>query len=112
MEKLPLAQILIFGPDSSLQHEYELSRVIIIYNNTKHKYLTLICLLHRIKYTWMIPGINQPKKNTTMAEPFAGSSNMAIANQLTTPPGAYAEGLTKGGVAGFYIIVLTGQEKN
>jgi hypothetical protein len=27
-----------------------------------------------------------------MVEPFAWSSSMAIANQLTPPPGAYAEG--------------------
>jgi hypothetical protein len=40
----------------------------------------------------MILRINEPKKNTTMVEPFAGSSGMAIANQLTPPPGAYAEG--------------------
>ncbi len=44
----------------------------------------------------MIPGINQPKKNTTMVEPFVLSSSMAIANQLTPPPGAYVEGADRG----------------
>jgi hypothetical protein len=39
----------------------------------------------------MIPGINQQKKNTTMVEPFSGSSGMAIANQLTPSPGAYVQ---------------------
>jgi hypothetical protein len=48
------------------------------------------------KYAWIILGINQPKKNTTMVEPFAGSSSMAIANQLTPPLGAYAEGADQG----------------
>jgi hypothetical protein len=31
-----------------------------------------------------------------MVEPFAGSSSMAIAKQLTPPPGAYAEGADQG----------------
>jgi hypothetical protein len=31
-----------------------------------------------------------------MVEPFAGSSSMAIANQLTLPPGAYTEGDDQG----------------
>jgi hypothetical protein len=44
----------------------------------------------------MIPGINQPKKNTTMVEPFSGSSGMAIENQLTPPLGGYAEGADRG----------------
>jgi hypothetical protein len=47
-----------------------------------------------------------------MVEPFARSSSMAIANQLTPPLGAYAQGLTKGGAAGFYIIMPIGREKN
>ncbi len=44
----------------------------------------------------MIPGINQSKKNITMVELFAGSSSLAIMNQLTPPPGAYAEGADQG----------------
>ncbi len=52
-----------------------------IYNNTNHKYLSLVHLLLRNKYAWMIPGINQPKKNTTMVEPFAGSSSVAMVNK-------------------------------
>jgi hypothetical protein len=43
----------------------------------------------------MIPRY-QPAKKTTMVEPFAGSSGMAIANQLTPPPGAYTEGADQG----------------
>ncbi len=61
------------------------------HTNTKHKYLSLVCLLHRNKYR-ETPGINQPKRNTTMVELFAMSSGMAIANQLTPSPGAYVEG--------------------
>jgi hypothetical protein len=41
-----------------------------------------------------------------MVEPFAGSSGMAIANQLTPPLGAYA--LIEDCFAGFYMIVPTG----
>jgi hypothetical protein len=48
----------------------------------------------------MIPGINQPEKNNTMVEPFARSSGMAIANQLTPPLGAYAEGADQGQCCG------------
>jgi hypothetical protein len=44
----------------------------------------------------MIPGINQPKKNTAMVELFSGSSGMAIVNQLTPPQGTYAEGADQG----------------
>jgi hypothetical protein len=36
---------------------------------------------------------------------------MAIANQLIPPPVAYAKGADQGRVAGFYIIMPTGQEK-
>jgi hypothetical protein len=71
------------------------NEVIIIYNNTKHKYLSLIHLLHRNKYA-ETPRINQPKKNTTMVELFAGFSGMAIANQLSPPSGVYAEGADQG----------------
>ena len=39
MEKLPMAQILIFGQDVlSMQHEYQLSRVRIIYDDKKQTY--------------------------------------------------------------------------
>jgi hypothetical protein len=44
----------------------------------------------------MIPKINKPKKNTTMVEPFAGSSGMAILNQLALPPVAYADEADQG----------------
>jgi hypothetical protein len=56
----------------------------------------------------MILGITQSKKNTTMVEPFPGSSGMAIANQLSPPGEPMWKGPTKGGVVGFYIIVPTG----
>jgi hypothetical protein len=46
-----------------------------------------------------------------MVEPFAGSSGMAIANQFIPPQGAYTEGADQGRAAGFYVIVLSGQEK-
>jgi hypothetical protein len=69
--------------------------VAIIYNNTKHKYLSLVLLLHRNKYA-ETPGINQPKKEITMVEPFARSSGKAIANQLTPPLGVYAGGADQG----------------
>jgi hypothetical protein len=44
----------------------------------------------------MIPGINQSKKNITVVEPFAGSISLAIMNQHTPPPEAYAEGADQG----------------
>jgi hypothetical protein len=43
---------------------------------------------------------------------FARSSGMAIANQLTHPRETMQKGLTNGVVAGFYIIMPTGREKN
>jgi hypothetical protein len=47
-----------------------------------------------------------------MVEPFAGSSGMAIVNQLTPSLGAYAEGADQGWCCRVYIIMATGQEKN
>jgi hypothetical protein len=56
---------------------------------------------------------NSQKKNTTMAELFAGSSGMAVANQLTPHPReVMRKGLTEGSVTGYYIIMPTGREKN
>jgi hypothetical protein len=55
---------------------------------------------------------DQPTKNNiTMVELFAGSSGMAIVNQLTPPPGAYAEGTDQRQCCRFYVIVPTGQKK-
>jgi hypothetical protein len=56
---------LIFGQDSSLQHEYQFSRVTIIYDNTKLNYLSLVCFLHRNNYAWMIPRYQPAKKRTS-----------------------------------------------
>ncbi len=51
--------------------------------------------------------------NTTMADPFAGSSGIAIVNNIASPPGQpLRDGLVKGPYEGFYIITLVSVETN
>ncbi len=56
--------------------------------------------------------MNHPTKNTTMVEPVAGLAAWFFCFEPPHPREPLRKGLTKDNVTGFYIIMLTGQEKN
>jgi hypothetical protein len=53
----------------------------------------------------MIPVTNQPKKNTTMVEPFAASISVAMMNETKLSWKHLWKGLAKGAVAGVNLII-------
>jgi hypothetical protein len=70
-----------------------------------------ICYI-RIVQTDGGQGLNHPTKNTTMVEPVAGLAAWFFCFEPPHPREPLRKGLTKDNVTGFYIIMLTGQEKN
>jgi hypothetical protein len=85
MEKFVVGANLDFWARCSMQHEYQLSRVKIIRNDTKHTFYLLFAYHVGISMNGCSPTINHPKKNTTMVEPFARPSGMAMV-LLAAPP--------------------------
>jgi len=53
----------------------------------------------------MMNVINQNKKNNTMVEPFAGSSNMASGNEAKPSWFHLLDGIISGNAEGFFLIM-------
>jgi hypothetical protein len=74
----------------------------IIYNYTKHNFLSQFFLQCADKYAWMILSIQLTIKNKTMVVPFTGSSGMAIASEPISSRQPLCNGLAEDAVEGFY----------
>ncbi len=71
----------------SMQHEYQLSRVRIIYDDSKHTVLSHVSFVTQELLPLDDPQLSIIEKNTTMAEPFAGPRGMAMGINSRPPPG-------------------------